>query len=198
MRSGETDSTTESLLKFEYASILWIPVFCPGQPIVWVSCPKLLQRYKRITGKITTDPQTLLYTSSQKLTALTVDGAQKLFFNFGFLTIDHPKQDLSEWFPLGEELPAVVVADDEIAMIHDMALYRQSRAALYENEKRVKNFFNTEALPEGTILVFPMAIREVSNGNGNTNEWKPKHSDIYLGGLESIGFGHCEITLKGV
>lgn len=199
---GEADKTTESLLKFEYASLLWIPVFCPGQPIVWVSCPKLLKRYKRLAGDTVKANVPDPYTSSQTLTALMVDGTQKLFFNFGFLTIENPQENLSDWFPLGEELPAVVVADDEIAMIHDMALYRQSRAALDKNEKRVKNFFNTEALPEGTILVFPMAIREVRNENETVKEWKPfgekKYSDIYLGGLESIGFGHCEITLKGV
>jgi|688.fasta_scaffold28518_5 CRISPR-associated protein Cmr4 len=197
---GEADSTTESLVKFEYASILWLPVFCPGQPIVWVTCPKLLKRYKRIVGLNIDIPS--VYSGSQTLKALTVDDQPKLFFNFGFLTIDPPNQNLKDWFPSGEELPAVVVADDEIAMIHDMALYRQSRAALDKNEKRVKNFFNTEALPEGTILVFPMAIREINDGNGNAKEWKPfgeiKHSDVYLGGLESIGFGHCEITLKGV
>lgn len=197
---GKPDSTTESLVKFEYASILWLPVFCPGQPIVWVSCPKLLKRYKRIAGITTNIPP--VYSGSQVLKALTVDDQPKLFFNFGFLTIDHANQNLKDWFPSGEELPAVVVADDEIAMIHDMALYRQSRAALDKSEKRVKNFFNTEALPEGTILVFPLAIREVRNGNETAKEWKPfgeiKHSDIYLGGLESIGFGHCEITLKGI
>ena len=194
------DSTTESLIKFEYASILWIPVFCPGQPIVWVSCPKLLKRYKRIKG-ISQEPPSV-YSGSQSLKALTIDDQQKLFFNFGFLTIEHPNQNLEDWFPLGEELPAVVVADDEIAMIHDMALYRQSRAALDKHEKRVKNFFNTEALPEGTILVFPIAIRDFSNGN-ETEEWKPfgekkTFYDMYLGGLESIGFGHCQITLQGV
>lgn len=197
---GKPDSTTESLIKFEYASILWIPVFCPGQPIVWVSCPKLLKRYKRITG-ISQEPPSV-YSGSKSLKALTIDGQQTLFFNFGFLTIEHPNQNLKNWFPLGEELPAVVVADDEISMIHDMALYRQSRAALDKHEKRVKNFFNTEALPEGTILVFPIAIRKLSSGH-ETAEWKPfgekkAFYDIYLGGLESIGFGHCQITLKGV
>src|SRR4028119_470867 len=45
-----SDSTTEAIVKFEYASVLWIPVFCPGQPIVWVSSPKLLKRYQRIAG----------------------------------------------------------------------------------------------------------------------------------------------------
>lgn len=188
---GEADSTTESLVKFEYASILWLPVFCPGQPIVWVSCPRLLKRYKRIAGEtIKADPPEP-YTSSQKLER------KKLFFNFGFVTIEYPKKDLTDWFPDKEERPAIVVGDDEIALIHDMALYRQSRVTLEKEEKRVEEgkFFNTEALPEETILVFPIAHKPDKDGN----LWKPfTNADIYLGGLESIGFGHCELTLKGV
>jgi len=39
--------TTEALVKFEYASLVWFPVFSPGQPIVWVSCPSLLKRYQK-------------------------------------------------------------------------------------------------------------------------------------------------------
>ena len=83
-------------------------------------------------------------------------------------------------------------------MIHDMALYRQSRVALDKEEKKVKKgaFFNTEALPEGTILVFPIALKE------NQETWQlfvqSTDTDIYLGGLESIGFGHCYLTLKEV
>lgn len=92
-----------------------------------------------------------------------------LFFNFGFLGVE--KTDaLTPWFPDGEELPAVVVADDEIAMIHDMALYRQSRVRLEKDQKKVDTggFFNTEALPEGTILIFVMAFKsrmDAKNGN---------------------------------
>ncbi len=208
-----SDSTTEAIVKFEYASVLWIPVFCPGQPIVWVSSPKLLKRYQRIAGEFVTlkdgtklkdiKPsfiENLKYTGSQTVKTLPVEGKKKLFFNFGFLELTKGKTDLSAWFPLGEELPAVVVADDEISMIHDMALYRQSRVRLKDDEKRVDagGFFNTEALPEGTIMVFPVAIR-----NTATKSWQPfdndtESSEIYLGGLESIGFGNCKITLKNI
>jgi CRISPR-associated protein Cmr4 len=208
-----SDSTTEAIVKFEYASVLWIPVFCPGQPIVWVSSPKLLKRYQRIAGEFVTLKdgtklkdikssfiENLKYTGSQTVKTLPVEGKKKLFFNFGFLELTKGKTDLSAWFPLGEELPAVVVADDEIGMIHDMALYRQSRVRLKDDEKRVDRggFFNTEALPEGTIMVFPVAIR-----NTATKPWQPfgediESSEVYLGGLESIGFGNCEITLKGI
>jgi CRISPR-associated protein Cmr4 len=203
-----SDSTTEAIIKFEYASLLWLPVFCPGQPIVWVSSPKLLKRYQRIAGERKLKDNTLLknaklpdkYIGSSTLKTLNVNGKKKLFFNFGFLELTKGTTDLSAWFPLGEELPAVVVADDEIGMIHDMALYRQSRVRLKDNEKRVDagGFFNTEALPEGTIMVFPIAIR-----NTTTKPWQPfdsgtDSSEVYLGGLESIGFGNCEITLEDI
>jgi CRISPR-associated protein Cmr4 len=187
---GEPDSTTESLIKFEYASILWLPVFCPGQPIVWVTCRRLLKRYQRIAGATLSsanipDP----YTGSDGLDS-------KLFFNFGFLTIES-QQDLSTWFPDGQNRPAVVVGDDEISMIHDMALYRQSRIAMKEDQKVVNNFFGLEALPEETFLVFPIAHKPDKDGN----QWKlllenQNKMDLYLGGLESIGFGHCELTVK--
>lgn len=198
--TGESDSTTESVVKFEYASLLWLPVFCPGQPVVWVSCPKLLKRYQRIVGdelKNTKIPRK--YTGSSTLKPLNVEGKKKLFFNFGFLELKGA-ENLKAWFPNGEELPAVVVGDDEIGMIHDMALYRQSRVRLKDDEKRVDGggFFNTEALPEGTIMVFPIAVRN-TEAEGS---WKPfgdgnQNGEIYLGGLESIGFGNCQITLKG-
>ncbi len=200
-----SDNTTESRIKIEHASIVWLPVFCPGQPIVWVTCPMLLQRYKRVVGIDADVPDP--YTASNTLQPLHVDGEDKLFFNFGFLTIED-EQDLSAWFPFGQELPAVVVANDEIAMIHDMALYRQSRVRLEDDEKRVKGgqFFNTEALPEQTILIFPIALKEKKESQDSQEEtkaqktWQPfkdkRTEDIYLGGLESIGFGHCKLLVK--
>lgn len=194
----ESDSTSESVVKFEYASLVWLPVFCPGQPVVWVSCPKLLKRYQRIVGgELKTVKVPDPYTGSSTLKALNVEGKKKLFFNFGFLELKKA-ETLTAWFPDGQELPAVIVADDEIGMIHDMALYRQSRVRLKDDEKRVDGggFFNTEALPEGTIMVFPIAIRSTEK------VWQPfgsetQSGEIYLGGLESIGFGNCQITLKG-
>jgi CRISPR-associated protein Cmr4 len=199
--TGESNSTTESVVKFEYASVVWLPVFCPGQPVVWVSSPKLLKRYQRIVGgalKGVKIPDK--YTGSSVLKALNIEGKQKLFFNFGFLELQK-KETLTPWFPEGEELPAVIVGDDEIGMIHDMALYRQSRVRLMDEEKRVDGggFFNTEALPEGTIMVFPIAIRATKD---TSKSWQPfgseeQSGEIYLGGLESIGFGNCMITLKG-
>lgn len=191
--------TTESIVKFEYASIVWLPVFCPGQPIVWVSCPRLLKRYKRIVGgnlKELTEPQVGAYSSSLKVLADKAN-KKKLFFNFGFLELAKEAKLSSEWFPTNENLPAVVVEDDEMGLIHDMALYRQSRVKLKEGEKLVDNFFGVEALPEGTFLVFPIAIRKTQD----QGTWDPfnngqKPYEIYLGGLESIGFGNCRITVK--
>ncbi|MEH1932140.1 MAG: RAMP superfamily CRISPR-associated protein [Nostoc sp.] len=206
------NNNNESIVKFEYASVLWLPVFCPGQPIVWVSSPRLLQRYKRIAGdvvQVQVDGQTKFlkdidipahYTGSRNLKAKPLPGGTKtLFFNLGFVTVNKTV-DLSPWFPTKQEQPAIIVDDNDIGMIHDMALYRQSRVRLKLDQKVVDGagFFNTEALPEGTILVFPLAIRDDKSGK----KWQPfngsQSADIYLGGLESIGLGHCELTLNGL
>ena len=200
---GRSDGgTTEALVKFEYASLLWFPVFCPGQPVVWVSCPLLLKRFKRIAGVTADIPEP--YTAQRGLQGRPMkDRGKILFFNLGFLEIEH-EEDLSAWIPAETtDLDAnklVVVHDNDIAMLHDMALYRQSRVKLGSkekpNEKKVDGgaFFNTEALPEGSILVFPIALKQT--------DWKPfgeneNSSELYFGGLESIGFGRCLVSLSG-
>ncbi|MEG4351077.1 RAMP superfamily CRISPR-associated protein [Microcoleus sp. LAD1_D3] len=199
---GRSDGgTTEALVKFEYASLVWFPVFCPGQPVVWVSCPLLLKRFKRIVGVRADIPEP--YTAQRGLQGRPMkDQGKILFFNLGFLEIEH-EEDLSAWIPRGTDLDAnklVVVHDNDIAMLHDMALYRQSRVKLGSkekpNEKKVDGgaFFNTEALPEGSILVFPIALKQT--------DWKPfgeneNSSELYFGGLESIGFGRCLVSLSG-
>jgi CRISPR-associated protein Cmr4 len=200
---GRSDGgTTEALVKFEYASLVWFPVFCPGQPVVWVSCPLLLKRFKRIAGVTADIPEP--YTAQKGLQGRPMkDQGKILFFNLGFLEIEH-EEDLSAWIPAGTtDLDAnklVVVHDNDIAMLHDMALYRQSRVKLGSkekpNEKKVDGgaFFNTEALPEGSILVFPIALKQTN--------WKPfgekeNSSELYFGGLESIGFGRCLVSLSG-
>jgi CRISPR-associated protein Cmr4 len=194
-QSKNKDRTTEALVKFEYASLVWLPVFCPGQPIVWVTCRRLLKRYQQITGKpIIKDeedkikPAPLPQAENAKL-----KGDRKfLFFNLGFLDNLISTPSLSNWVPDGIELDNLVVVDDsEIGIIHDMALYRQTRTKLENDVKKVENFFGVEALPEGSILVFPIAIK--------AEGWHPfVHStsqDLYFGGLESIGFGRCHVTL---
>jgi CRISPR-associated protein Cmr4 len=175
--------TTEALVKFEYASLVWFPVFCPGQPVVWVSCPMLLKRFKRIAGINADLPEP--YTAQKGLQGRQMEDRGKiLFFNLGFLEIEH-EADLSAWIPAGADLDA------------NMALYRQSRVKLLDDMKKVDTdrgaFFNTEALPEGSLLVFPIALKQ--------SGWSPfgneAESELYFGGLESIGFGRCRVVIAG-
>lgn len=140
------------------------------------------------------------YTADAGLKGRPIAGTTKkmLFFNLGFLEVQH-QADLSQWIPMGTDLDKttlLVVADNDIAMLHDMALYRQSRVALDEHEKKAKGgaFFNVEALPEGSVLIFPVALKQKG--------WKPfgdrMSQDLYFGGLESIGFGHCRVSFVGL
>jgi CRISPR-associated protein Cmr4 len=196
---GQRDGgTTEAKVKFEYASLVWLPVFCPGQPVVWITCPWLLKRYQRIANINEKLPKP--YTAPKTLPGRQVEAKGRiLFFNLGFMEIKH-EADLTPWIPKGIELPEsnlVVVGDNDMAMLHDMALYRQSRVKLLDDEKKAdaKNgaFFNVEALPEGSILVFPIALK--------VKGWRPfqeaESSELYFGGLESIGFGRCRVILGG-
>jgi len=202
VKGREDGGTTEAIVKFEYASLLWLPVFCPGQPVVWVTCPRLLKRYQQITGlKDAIIPQP--YTASLNLPGRKI-GSQTnvLFFNLGFLEIEH-NADLSMWLLTGTQIDSnclVVVGDNDIGMIHDMALYRQSRVKLGSeenpNQKKVDGgaFFNVEAIPEGSLFVFPVAMKNQSE------IWPPfslEKIELYFGGLESIGFGRCQVTLQG-
>lgn len=203
--TGQEDGgTTEASVKFEYASLVWLPVFCPGQPIVWVSCPALLKRYKQIAQIHAPLPKR--YTADPNLQARVVPGTSEkvLFFNLGFLGIEH-QESLSSWVPPGTDLPVnqlVVVDNNDIAMLHDMALYRQSRVKLLDEMKKVDTktgaFFNVEALPVGSILVFPVALKQKGwKPFGELPENQPYSQELYFGGLESIGFGRCQVTLAG-
>ena len=198
---GKSDSTSESSVKFEYASLLWLPVFCPGQPIVWVTCPRLLKRYQQTVQAHVDLPTDIPepYTASQSIQAREIGNNQKvLFFNLGFLTVTSVN-DLEQWIPAGTDVNKdnlAVVGDNDIAMIHDMALYRQTRVKLDPDEKKAadKGFFNVEALPEGSILVFPIALKKA---NWQPFEESSSAKELYFGGLESIGFGRCNVTLGG-
>ncbi len=194
--TDDSDGTTEAKVKFEYASLVWLPVFCPGQPIVWVSCPWLLSRYQKIAEVKDTLPKA--YTAPPTLQGRQTESDGKmLFFNLGFLKIQH-NQDLEPWIPEGVGIrkdSLAVVDDSDMGMIHDMALYRQSRVRLEDDQKKVAGgaFFNVEALPESSVMVFPIALKETG--------WRPfgedKSQELYFGGLESIGFGRCNVTLGG-
>jgi CRISPR-associated protein Cmr4 len=116
------------------------------------------------------------------------------------MEIEH-EVDLTPWIPVGatnlKPDSLVVVGDNDIAMLHDMALYRQSRVKLLDDMKKVDTekgaFFNVEALPESSVMVFPIALKETG--------WKPfgdaDSQELYFGGLESIGFGRSRVTLAG-
>ena len=193
-KTGEENTTTEALVKFEYASLVWLPVFCPGQPIVWITCPRLLKRYQKITGKptITEKDKTKLAPLPKPWNSQLKRDRKFLFFNLGFLDGLTPNPNLSNWVPDGVDIDNLVVVDDsEIGIIHDMALYRQTRTKLENDVKKVENFFGVEALPESSILIFPIAIKEAG--------WHPfvdkTYQELYFGGLESIGFGRCHVNL---
>jgi CRISPR-associated protein Cmr4 len=198
-KTGDPNSTSEGIVKFEYASLLWIPVYCPNQPVVRVSCPALLRRYQMLAGLPTHEVKPYSFYGKEQVS--------ELFFNLGFLKLNGADGKLKDYMPThvanGKDYLLVVVDDKDMAMIHDMALYRQSRVSLETETKIAKRgaFFNVEALPEGSILTFPIALRKTVGEKAiavqdflEAGDFM-KSRDMYFGGLESIGFGRAEVTV---
>jgi CRISPR-associated protein Cmr4 len=167
---------------------------------VWVSCPRLLRRYAGIVDPSLERRIPNPYSCSKGLTGRKGEKGVTLFFNLGFMDVE-PVDHLTELIPaeFESDVPKtrlVVVDDADIGLIHDMALYRQSRVKLADHEKKVDGgaFFNVEALPEGSVLVFPIALKPE-----DAESWKPfgaqRDGELYFGGLESVGFGRCEVSL---
>ncbi|MGP1372019.1 MAG: RAMP superfamily CRISPR-associated protein, partial [Almyronema sp.] len=201
-KTGEPNSTTEGIMKFEYASILWMPVYCPNQPVVRVSCPALLKRYHKLATANMQTPTFKPYSYYGK------KSGEKLFFNLGFLKLGDKDENLKHYIPNfvsdHDAYLLLVVDDTDISMIHDMALYRQSRVSLETEQKRSKKgaFFDVEALPEGTIMTFPLASRKTFQQESVQLQTFfevagfDKSRELYFGGLESVGFGRTQVTLK--
>ena len=199
-KDGE-NQTTEGLVKFEYASIVWLPIYCPNQPIVRVSCPALLQRYQKISGQTVTEIKPYSYCGKA--------ASKTLFFNLGFLPLKTEDKTLTKYLPPevrnANKYLLLVVDDKEISMIHDMALYRQSRVALEPDKKKAKKgaFFDVEALPEGTVMAFPIAMRKPHQEKKlewqqflQDSQFTEKGKELYFGGLESIGFGRTQVFIN--
>jgi CRISPR-associated protein Cmr4 len=116
----------------------------------------------------------------------------RLFFNLGFLDNLKDTPDLAEkWLPEKTNIQPdnlVVVDDADISLIHDMALYRQSRTKLKDGVKKVDFFFGFEALPEDSILIFPIAIKKSLSAHEKealaelkqTERWHPFDTDTAL------------------
>lgn len=200
---GKADSTSEGLVKIEYASILWLPIYCPSQPVVLVTCPALLKRYQKLAGKPIQKIEPYSYYVPR---GIKKPERPALFFNLGCLPLKKEEAKLEEYTKEIESIQeylVFVVKDTEMSIIHDMGLYRQSRVALKEEQKTVAgtSFFNVEALPEGAILVFPIALK---TSNTDNNPWDKFVEDsqinptkeLYFGGLESVGFGRTNVILK--
>ena len=127
-KKNDPNNASEGIVKFESASVLWISVYCPNQPVVRVSCPALLKRYQRLLGHAT-ECKFTPYSYFEKS-----GKTKKLFFNLGFVNLGEPDPSLKAFMPKevteSDSYPLVVVSDKDMAMIHDMALYRQSRVSL--------------------------------------------------------------------
>lgn len=212
----EGDKISPGCISLGWVWPVWFPVHVLGYGNWWVSCPQWLNRYLQLSDHTTSplglDPEKV-YISEPKLHKKTV------YLRWLKLTdVQKFPKDNNAIFPsVVKENRRIVVPDDSINLLVEMALVRQPRVSLLEEPDKdgslIKNLFSVEGFPPGAVFFFCWHLREVEKNknkkeNEENNETKKKYekledewqkflvSEHYLGGLWSIGYGRINILDK--
>jgi CRISPR/Cas system CMR subunit Cmr4 (Cas7 group RAMP superfamily) len=193
---GQNDNMSPGYIALGWGWPVWWPVHVLGYGSWWVSCPAWLNRYQQLLGeKPIPLPDQTVYATDSELNGKTV------FLRWLKLTqVKHYSNPLPAPSEVTENR-RLIVPNDSINLIVDMGLVRQPRVSLNdepdENGSLVKNLFAVEGLPPGAVFMTSWTIRD-SNKLEELEEWeKFLHSEHFLGGLWSVGYGRIVITKTG-
>ncbi|MCT7977598.1 RAMP superfamily CRISPR-associated protein [Laspinema olomoucense] len=193
---GQDENMSPGYIALGWGWPVWWPVHVLGYGSWWVSCPAWLNRYQQLLGA---NPLLL-----QDKTIYATDAAlnnKTVFLRWLKLTqINHYQQPL----PAPLEIPEnrrLIVPNDSINLIVDMGLVRQPRVSLKDEPdddgSLVKNLFSVEGLPPGAVFMTSWTIRD-SNKVEELGKWAEfLHSEHFLGGLWSVGYGRILISQTG-
>ena len=215
--SGENNDGAEAQMQAGAISLgwafpLWFPVHILGYGNWWISCPAWLNRFWQLQGKTDNSffTEEHVYSPNQQLL-----NKQSVYFRWLKLTDIkqynkpelplHGLQQTTIGFKLTED-KCLIVPDSKVNLFVEMGLVRQPRVSLKSREEAeasqeaeednkdgslVKNLFSVEGLPPKAVFFFAWTMRNVRQ---TEEHWqKFLHSEHYLGGLWSIGYGRVKI-----
>ncbi len=175
-------------------SILWLPVPSLSHGIVWISCPMLLERWKRFCSNDAKIPVEYSSNISNKSPVYLKDAIV---------------QNLSDWQEWKSFVPqtaetssikqVLILPNQHCTTLIQMSLWRQVKIKL-DDHKSVENGFRyEEAIPPDTLMYFPWGITSQANGQANQsladfeNILADKNRQIIqIGGQESLGRGFVQ------
>lgn len=173
-------------------SILWLPVPSLSHGIVWISCPMLLERWKRfcsIDAKVPVE-----YSSN-------ISNQGRVYLKDAII------KDLSDWqewksfVPQTAEISSIkqllVLPNQHCTTLIQMSLWRQVKIKLDDHKSVQGGFRYEEAIPPDTLMYFPWGITSQANGTAHASQTKfedllSNNQILQIGGQESLGRGFVQ------
>lgn len=160
-------------------SLLWFPIASLSHGVVWITCPRLLQRWKRYNPSLPSLPDSDYSTNLEiknpiYLRDAVVKNNLKSWDNW----TDFIPQDKSD-----REIDQVLLLPNKhCATLIQMGLWRQVKIKLDEHKSVDGGFRYEEAIPSDTLMYFPWGltsqvkdIDEIELENDNSEKQKELH-----------------------
>ncbi|GAB4335192.1 MAG: type III-B CRISPR module RAMP protein Cmr4 [Leptolyngbyaceae cyanobacterium] len=193
---GTDENLKQGALWIGDGSVLWLPVPSLSHGVVWISCPMLLQRWKRLQGETVNVPE---YSTNLK-------NGKPVYLKDAILK-DEILKEWNEWqkfIPSSDATASVkrvlVLPDQHCATVIQMGLWRQVKVKLDEHKTVDGGFRYEEAIPPDTVMYFPWGITSQANGDGNQSSTDfqsilTSQSVLQIGGQESLGRGFVQLSM---
>ncbi|MGK7886908.1 MAG: type III-B CRISPR module RAMP protein Cmr4 [Crocosphaera sp.] len=184
-KSSEADKTSNSNnleqgdIWIGDGSLLWFPIASLSHGVVWITCPRLLQRWKRYCPSLPDIPQSNYSTNLGTKNpiylrdAVVKDGLNKWDNWDKFI----PKEDFN-----AEIDQVLLLPNNHCSTLMQMGLSRQVKIKLDEHKSVDGGFRYEEAIPLDTLMYFPWGltaqvrnIDEIELENDNSDKQKELH-----------------------
>ncbi|HET9626209.1 MAG TPA: type III-B CRISPR module RAMP protein Cmr4 [Kofleriaceae bacterium] len=191
------------------ARLLLLPVRCLTGTYRWVTCPQILERYRRDLQRsgLACDLPRVAPTAGEADRAATVyaRGRDRLYLEERELSIagECPAAILDAIRPrirhqetaarLADQL--AIVSNDDMAWFCRYAIPVQARNVLDCNTKTSKNLWYEESLPADTVLYTLLLARDTATRDAVARLFPDDDPYLQLGGNETVGHGWFAVQL---
>jgi len=181
------------------ASILWLPVPSLSHGVIWISCPMLLERWRRFNphSNITAaDLENLEYKTN-----LGVNNPIYLKDAIISENLQNWGNDWQKFVPPTPEVNSIkrvlVLPDQYCTTVMQMSLWRQVKIKLDQHKTVDGGFRYEEAIPPDTLMYCPWGTTFQANGTARKSSQDFQNligvnSVLQIGGQEGLGRGFVQ------
>jgi CRISPR-associated protein Cmr4 len=141
-------------------SLLWFPIASLSHGVVWITCPRLLQRWKRYYPSLPSLPDSGYYTNVGTENPLYLrDAVVKDGLKNWKVEDDYKWENFIPQNNSDREIEQVLLLpNNHCATLIQMGLWRQVKVKLDEHKSVDGGFRYEEAIPSDTLMYFPWGL----------------------------------------